>query len=60
MNLKREKTGAPGWVGQSVKLPTSAQVMISWFVNMSSDPGSDPLSPSLSVPPALVLSLKNK
>ena len=63
------------WVAQSVKRPTSAQVMISRFVGSSPALGSvrtagspeaasDPVSPSLSAPPPLVLcfslSLKNK
>ena len=60
------------WVAQSVKHPTSAQVMISWFVSSSpalgsvltaqslkpaSDSVSPPHCPSLFV---LCLSLKNK
>ena len=56
------------WVAQSVKRPTSAQVMIFWFVGSSSasgsvltarslDPTSDSVSPSLSAPPLLVLCL---
>ena len=57
------------WETQSVKRPTSAQVMISQFVSSSPtsgsvltaqslEPPSDPVSPSLSVPsPAHVLSL---
>ena len=55
------------WVAQSVKRPTSAQVMISWFVGLSPvlgsvltaqslEPASDSVSPSLSAPPPLVLS----
>ena len=62
-------------VAQSVKRPTSAQVMISQFVNSSPASGSgltaqslesasDSVSPSLSAPPLLTLclslSLKNK
>ena len=56
-----------------VKLPTSAQVTISWFVGSSPasgsvltaqglEPASDSVSPSLSAPPLLAraLSLKNK
>ena len=54
-------------VAQSVKPPTSAQVMILWFMNSSPtsgsvltaqslEPASDSVSPSLSAP----LSLKNK
>ena len=67
-----------GWgarVAQSVKRPTSAQVMISRFVGLSPasgsvltaqslEPASDSVSPSLSAPPVLTLclflSLKNK
>ena len=63
------------WVAQSVKCLTSAQVMNSWFVSWSSElgsvltpqnpePASNSVSPSLSVPPQLVLclslSLKNE
>ena len=61
------------WVAQSVKPPTSAQVMISQFVSSSPtsgsvlavwslEPVSDSVSPSLSAPPLLMLclSLKNK
>ena len=62
----RTLTGAPGWLSQlSVQLSISAQVMISRFVGLS--PTSGPvliapsllgiLSPSLSVPPLLTLSL---
>ena len=60
-------------VAQSVGRPTSAQVMISWFVGLSPasgsvltaqslEPASDSASPSLSASPPLVLclSLKNK
>ena len=56
------------WVAQSVKRLTSAQVMITRFVGSSPmlgsvltawnlEPASDSASPSLSVPPLLVLSL---
>ena len=56
------------WVAQSVGRPTSAQVMISQFVGSSPASGSvlmaqslepvlDSVSPSLSAPPMLVLSL---
>ena len=56
------------WLAQSVKCPTSAQVMISWFVGLSPASGSvlaaqslesasDSVSPSLSVPPLLALCL---
>ena len=61
------------WVTQLVKHPFLAQVMISWFVNSSPaldsvltvwslEPASDSVSPSLSAPFLLVLSLslKNK
>ena len=51
------------WVTQSVKCLTSAQVMISWIMSwspssgsvVSTEPTSDPLSPSLSAPPLLAL-----
>ena len=71
--LKGHLWGA--WVAQSVKRPTSVQVMISWFVGLSPssgsvltsqslEPASGSVSPSLSAPPLLViclsLSLKNK
>ena len=56
------------WVAQSVKRPTSAQVMISQFVSLSPvsgsvltaqslEPALDSVSPSLSAPPQLVLCL---
>ena len=58
------------WVAQSVKHPTSAQVMISWFVGLSPalgsvltaqslEPVSDSVSPPLSLhpPPMLCLSV---
>ena len=59
------------WVVKSVKHPTSAQVMILWFVGLSPTSGSvltawslirDSVSPSLYSSPAhtLSLSLKNK
>ena len=55
-------------VAQSVKCPTSAQVMISWFVSLSPasvsvltarslETALDSVSPSLPVPPPLVLCL---
>ena len=56
-------------MAQSVKHPTSAQVMISRFMGsvltaQSLEPASDSVSPSLSAPPLLMLclslSLKNK
>ena len=54
------------WVAQSVKRPTSAQVMISQSVGSSPvsgsvltawslEPASDSVSPSLSAPPPFVL-----
>ena len=56
------------WVAQSVKRPTSAQVMISWLVGsnpasgsvltaQSLEPVSDSVSPSLSAPPLFMLCL---
>ena len=61
------------WGAQSVKCPTSAQVMISRFMSSSPpsgsvltaqslEPASDSVSPSLSASPLFVLclSLKNK
>ena len=62
------------WVAQSVKHLTSAQVMISWFMNSSHalgsgltagslEPALDSVSPSLSLSSptcSLSLSLKNK
>ena len=61
------------WVAQSVKRPTSAQVMISRFLGLSPtsgsmltaqslEPVSDSVSPSLPAAPLLVLylSFKNK
>ena len=55
-------------MAQSVKHPTSAQVMISWFVSLSPalgsvltapglEPASDSVSPLLSALPLLTLSL---
>ena len=70
-----EETWRDTWVAQWVKCLTSAQVMISQFVSSSPvsgsvltaqglEPASDSVSPSLSVPRPLVLSLslslKNK
>ena len=54
------------WVAQSVKRPTLAQVMISWFVSSSPrsgsvltaqslEPASDSVSPPPSAPPLLAL-----
>ena len=61
------------WVAQSVKHPTTAQVMILWCVSLSPSSGSvltarsmetalDSVSPSLSAPPthAHSLSFKNE
>ena len=56
------------WVAQSVECPTSAQVMISWFVSLSPASGSvltaqslerasDSVSPSLSAPSPIMLCL---
>ena len=58
-------------MAQLVKRPTSAQVMISWFVSLSPVLGSmltaqslgpalDSVSPSLTAPPQLTLSLSQK
>ena len=62
-----------GWVAQWVRRPTSAQVVISWFVSSSPasgsgltawslEPASDSVSPSLSALPLLTccLYLRNK
>ena len=67
--VKRKYRGA--WVAQPVKRLASAQVMISWFVSLSPEsdsgltaqslePAWDSMSPSLSVSPQLLVSLKNK
>ena len=48
-----------GRLAQSVKHPTSAQVVISQFVSLSPASGST-LSPSLTGPRAFMLSLKKK
>ena len=65
----RIKQARGAWVAQSVKCPTSAQVMILWFTSSSPASGSvltarslesasDSVSPSLSDPPPIhVLSL---
>ena len=56
------------WVAQSLKWPTSAQVVISWLVGSSPasgsvlttrslEPASDSVSPSLSAPCLLTLCL---
>ena len=76
LDFPRKKFLSEGtWVAQSVKRPTSAQVMISWFMSWSPASGSvltaqslepalDSVSSSLSLCPsptrALSLSLKNK
>ena len=64
--ISKEKASCWGaWVAQSVERPTSAQVIISWFVSSSPasgsvltagslEPASDSVSP-LSAPPLLVL-----
>ena len=62
------RTNRGAWVARSVKCLTSAQVMISWFVNSSPtlgsvltaqglEPASDSVCPSLSAPPLLMLCL---
>ena len=64
------KIGAPGWLSR-FKHPTSAQVMIPWFVGLSPvsgsvltvwglEPALDSVSPSLSSPPLLKLCLSQK
>ena len=50
--FKRPRAGG-AWVGQSVKCPTSTQVMISWFVSSSPASGSTTLSGGFSAPPPL-------
>ena len=74
---RRERTGVlnqkilsrGAWVAQSVKRPTSAQVMISRFVGSSPalgsvptaqslEPASESVSPSLSAPPPPTLTQK--
>ena len=61
----RDSSYRGAWVAQSVKRPTSAQVMISRFVGSSPalgsvltvqslEPALDSMSPSLSAPPLLV------
>ena len=60
-----------GWVAESVKYQTLAQVMISWFVSSSPtsgsvltarslEPASDSVFPSLFAPPLLTLCLSKK
>ena len=67
----KEKNFRGAWVARSVKRPASAQVMVSHFVSSSPasgsvltaqslEPASDSVSPSLSAPPLLVLSLSRK
>ena len=66
--LKSVQWAGGAWVAQSVKRPTLAQVMISWFVSSSPtsgsvltaqslEPASDSVSPPLSDPPMLILCL---
>ena len=68
-SIKTMSQGA--WVAQLVKHLTSAQAMISWFVDLSPvlgsvltaqslEPASDSVSFSLSAPPLLSLSLSLK
>ena len=61
VELKLQVTGAPGWLSQlSVQLLISVQVTISRFMWLCTDgmePAWDSLSPSLSDPPPLALSL---
>ena len=66
MSTRITETGVPGWLGRlGVRLLISAQVVISRFVGSSpasgcahsTQPASDPQSPSLPAPPLLVLSL---
>ena len=72
-SLSKMNTHWGAWAAQSVKRPTSAQVMISRFVSSSPasgsaltarslEPASDSVSPFLSAPSPVVLylSLKNK
>ena len=72
-SLLKPPEGWGAWVAQSVRRPTSTQVMISWFVGSSPtlgseltaqnlEPASDSVSPSLCPFPAHALSLflKNK
>ena len=66
MYTSQKASMCSAWVAQSVKRPTSAQVMISWFVSSSPllgsvltaqslEPVSDSVSPLLSAPPLFVL-----
>ena len=58
--IKKHRHGAPGWLSRlSIQLLILAQVMISWFVSSSPtwDLAWDSLSPCLSAPPPLSLSL---
>ena len=68
INTCKKKFLGGAWVAQSVKRPTSAQVMTSRFRSSSPasgsvltarslEPASDSVSPSLSAPPQLVLCL---
>ena len=69
MFKKYEKLGG-AWLAQSVVRPTSAQVMVLWFVTSSPalgsvltarslEPGSDSVSLSLCPSPACALSLSS-
>ena len=69
--MLKYRRGRGVWVAQSVERPNLAQVMILGFVSSSPasgsvqtsgslEPASDSVSPSLSAPPVLMLSLKNK
>ena len=66
--LVEKEISRGAWVAQSVKRPTSAQVMISWPVSSSPasgsglmaqslEPASNSVSPSLSAPSQLALCL---
>ena len=68
VQLVKKESSSGAWVAQSVKRPTSAQVMISRFTSLSPtlgcvltaqslEPDSDSVPPSLSAPPRLSLSL---
>ena len=68
---KSKSLRAPGWLSRLSGHPTSVQVMILQFVSSSPtsssvltawslEPASDSVSPSLSAPSPLMLSLKNE
>ena len=68
VNALKTISSRGAWVAQSVERPTSAQVMISWFMSSSHasgsvltarslEPASDSVSPSLSAPLPLILCL---